>query len=74
VPFAAAKWLGEALWLTLAVYGLAVLAQALRGASSTIRAQPICSTSPGLAPARPQCNSPHAPQIVNEKGLIIASG
>jgi threonine/homoserine/homoserine lactone efflux protein len=32
VPFAAAMWLGEALWLTLAVYGLAALAQTLHGA------------------------------------------
>jgi threonine/homoserine/homoserine lactone efflux protein len=32
VPFAAAMWLGEALWLTLAVYGLAALAEALHGA------------------------------------------
>jgi threonine/homoserine/homoserine lactone efflux protein len=31
VPFAAAMWLGEALWLTLAVYGLAALAEALHG-------------------------------------------
>ena len=33
IPFAAAMWLGEALWLTLAVYGLAALASALQGAS-----------------------------------------
>jgi threonine/homoserine/homoserine lactone efflux protein len=32
LPFAAAMWIGEALWLTLAVYGLATLAQALHGA------------------------------------------
>ena len=32
VPFAAAMWLGEALWLTLAVYGLAALAESLHGA------------------------------------------
>jgi threonine/homoserine/homoserine lactone efflux protein len=32
VPFAAAMWIGEALWLTLAVYGLAALAEAMHGA------------------------------------------
>jgi threonine/homoserine/homoserine lactone efflux protein len=32
LPFVVAMWLGEALWLTLAVYGLAALAQALHGA------------------------------------------
>jgi threonine/homoserine/homoserine lactone efflux protein len=31
VPFAAAMWVGEALWLTLAVYGLATLAESLHG-------------------------------------------
>jgi threonine/homoserine/homoserine lactone efflux protein len=31
LPFAAAMWLGEALWLTLAVYGLAALAETLHG-------------------------------------------
>jgi threonine/homoserine/homoserine lactone efflux protein len=30
-PFAAAMWVGEALWLTLAVYGLSALAGALHG-------------------------------------------
>ena len=37
VPFAAAMWLGEALWLTLAVYGLAALAQALHGAFLVVK-------------------------------------
>jgi threonine/homoserine/homoserine lactone efflux protein len=32
LPFAAAMWLGESLWLTLAVYGLAALAETLHGA------------------------------------------
>jgi threonine/homoserine/homoserine lactone efflux protein len=32
IPFVAAMWLGEALWLALAVYGLAALAEALHGA------------------------------------------
>ena len=30
-------WLGEALWLTLAVYGLAALAQALHGAFLVVK-------------------------------------
>ena len=37
VPFAAAMWLGEALWLTLAVYGLAALAEALHGAFLVVK-------------------------------------
>jgi threonine/homoserine/homoserine lactone efflux protein len=37
LPFAAAMWLGEALWLTLAVYGLAALAQALHGAFLAVK-------------------------------------
>jgi threonine/homoserine/homoserine lactone efflux protein len=37
VPFAAAMWLGEALWLTLAVYGLAALAEALHGAFLAVK-------------------------------------
>jgi threonine/homoserine/homoserine lactone efflux protein len=37
LPFAAAMWLGEALWLTLAVYGLAALAQALHGAFLVVK-------------------------------------
>jgi threonine/homoserine/homoserine lactone efflux protein len=37
LPFAAAMWLGEALWLTLAVCGLAALAQALHGAFLVIK-------------------------------------
>jgi threonine/homoserine/homoserine lactone efflux protein len=37
VPFAAAMWLGEALWLTLAVSGLAALAQALHGAFLVVK-------------------------------------
>jgi threonine/homoserine/homoserine lactone efflux protein len=32
IPFVTAMWLGEALWLALAVYGLAALAEALHGA------------------------------------------
>jgi threonine/homoserine/homoserine lactone efflux protein len=32
IPFVAAMWLGEALWLALAVFGLAALAEALHGA------------------------------------------
>jgi threonine/homoserine/homoserine lactone efflux protein len=31
LPFAAAMWIGEALWLTLTVFGLAALAEALHG-------------------------------------------
>ena len=37
IPFAAAMWLGEALWLTLAVYGLAALAEALHGAFLVVK-------------------------------------
>jgi threonine/homoserine/homoserine lactone efflux protein len=37
VPFVAAMWLGEALWLTLAVYGLAALAEALHGAFMIVK-------------------------------------
>ena len=37
LPFAAAMWLGEALWLTLAVYGLAALAQTLHGAFLVVK-------------------------------------
>ena len=37
VPFAAAMWLGEALWLTLAVYGLAALAETLHGAFLVVK-------------------------------------
>jgi threonine/homoserine/homoserine lactone efflux protein len=37
IPFAAAMWLGEALWLALAVYGLAALAQALHGAFLVVK-------------------------------------
>jgi threonine/homoserine/homoserine lactone efflux protein len=37
LPFAAAMWLGEALWLTLAIYGLAALAQALHGAFLAVK-------------------------------------
>jgi threonine/homoserine/homoserine lactone efflux protein len=37
VPFAAAMWVGEALWLALAVYGLAALAEALHGAFLVVK-------------------------------------
>lgn len=37
LPFAAAMWLGEALWLTLAVYGLAALAETLHGAFLVVK-------------------------------------
>ncbi len=37
IPFAAAMWIGEALWLTLAVYGLAALAEALHGAIQVVK-------------------------------------
>ena len=37
VPFAAAMWLGEALWLALAVYGLAALAETLHGAFLVVK-------------------------------------
>jgi threonine/homoserine/homoserine lactone efflux protein len=37
IPFAAAMWLGEALWLALAVYGLAALAEALHGAFLVVK-------------------------------------
>jgi len=37
VPFAAAMWIGEALWLTLAVYGLAALMETLQGAFLVIK-------------------------------------
>jgi threonine/homoserine/homoserine lactone efflux protein len=37
LPFAAAMWAGEALWLTLAVYGLAALAQTLHGAFLVVK-------------------------------------
>jgi threonine/homoserine/homoserine lactone efflux protein len=37
IPFAAAMWLGEALWLTLAVYGLAALAEALHGVFQVVK-------------------------------------
>ena len=37
LPFAAAMWIGEALWLTLAVFGLAALAEALRGAFLVVK-------------------------------------
>ena len=36
-PFAAAMWIGEALWLTHAVYGLAALAEALHGAFLVVK-------------------------------------
>jgi threonine/homoserine/homoserine lactone efflux protein len=36
-PFAAAMWIGEALWLTLAVYGLAALAESLHGAFLVVK-------------------------------------
>lgn len=37
VPFAAAMWVGEALWLTLAVYGLAALAESLHWAFLVVK-------------------------------------
>ena len=37
LPFAAAMWIGEALWLTLAVYGLATLAETLHGAFLVVK-------------------------------------
>ena len=37
LPFAVAMWLGEALWLTLAVYGLAALAHAMHGAFLAVK-------------------------------------
>jgi threonine/homoserine/homoserine lactone efflux protein len=37
LPFAAAMWIGEALWLTLAVYGLAALAETLHGAFLAVK-------------------------------------
>jgi threonine/homoserine/homoserine lactone efflux protein len=37
VPFAAAMWIGEALWLTLAVSGLAALAEAMHGAFVVVK-------------------------------------
>lgn len=37
VPFAAAMWIGEALWLTLAVYGLAAVLETLHGAFLVIK-------------------------------------
>jgi threonine/homoserine/homoserine lactone efflux protein len=37
LPFAAAMWIGEALWLTLAVFGLAALAEALHGAFLVVK-------------------------------------
>jgi threonine/homoserine/homoserine lactone efflux protein len=37
LPFVVAMWLGEALWLTLAVYGLTTLAQALHGALLVVK-------------------------------------
>ena len=37
LPFAAAMWIGEALWLTLAVYGLAALAETLHGAFLVVK-------------------------------------
>jgi threonine/homoserine/homoserine lactone efflux protein len=37
LPFAAAMWLGEALWLTLAVFGLAALAETLHGAFLVVK-------------------------------------
>ena len=37
IPFVAAMWLGEALWLALAVYGLAALAEALHGAFLVVK-------------------------------------
>jgi threonine/homoserine/homoserine lactone efflux protein len=37
VPFVAAMWVGEALWLTLAVYGLAALADTLHGAFVVVK-------------------------------------
>jgi threonine/homoserine/homoserine lactone efflux protein len=37
LPFVAAMWIGEAIWLTLAVYGLAALADALHGAFVVVK-------------------------------------
>ena len=37
LPFAAAMWIGEALWLALAVYGLAALAETLHGAFLVVK-------------------------------------
>jgi threonine/homoserine/homoserine lactone efflux protein len=37
VPFAAAMWVGEALWLTLAVFGLAALAETLHEAFVVVK-------------------------------------
>lgn len=37
LPFAAAMWVGEALWLTLAVYGLAALAESLHWAFLVVK-------------------------------------
>jgi threonine/homoserine/homoserine lactone efflux protein len=37
LPFAVAMWVGEALWLTLAVYGLAALAESLHGAFVVVK-------------------------------------
>ena len=37
LPFAAAMWIGEAIWLTMAVYGLAALAESLHWAFVTLK-------------------------------------
>ncbi len=37
LPFAAAMWIGEAIWLTMAVYGLAALAETLHWAFVTMK-------------------------------------
>lgn len=37
LPFAAAMWIGEALWLTLAVYGLAAVVEILHGAFLVVK-------------------------------------
>ena len=37
LPFVAAMWIGEAIWLTLAVYGLAALAHTLHGAFVVVK-------------------------------------
>ena len=75
LPFAAAMWIGEALWLTLAVYGLAALAETLHGAFLVVKYlgvayllylawkmwhAPVASASQGSAPAGP---TPEAPAV-----------
>ena len=42
LPFLAAMWLGEALWLTLAVTGLAVLAQTFHGLFVALKVAGVC--------------------------------